>query len=288
MPEEVVPQTTQGAQRLAPAGTQESAPSQETQATPAEGADSATAAGQQADGTPKPEGAGSEPAKKVSAETVEELKTQRARRQEAERIAADRAAEAAYWRGRAEAGQPATATAEEEKEPVLESYPTYDDWDRARIQYWAKKVVAQQQATQQQTARTSTIDQTYSERITKAEEKLVDWHEVVDNAQIPTLPNEVVMAVKESDLGPEIVYHLDTNPADARRLAGLSPWAAVREIGKLEAKLSAAPPKEPLKTSRAPEPIQQTAAGRTDVSADLSTLPTDDYIAKRNAELHGK
>jgi hypothetical protein len=62
-------------------------------------------------------------------------------------------------------------------------------------------------------------------------------------------------AMRESEVGEQIAYHLGKNPAEAARIAALSPIASIREIGKLEAKLSITPPPaQTLKPSNAPAP----------------------------------
>jgi hypothetical protein len=84
--------------------------------------------------------------------------------------------------------------------------------------------------------------------------------------------------IKSSDVGPDIAYHLGSNLADARRIAGLHPLLQAKEIGKIEAMLAAqtaetpkaetpaAQPKpKPKLVSSAPAPIK--AVGGTETAA---------------------
>jgi hypothetical protein len=80
-------------------------------------------------------------------------------------------------------------------------------------------------------------------------------------------------------MGEEIAYYLGKNKAEARRIAGLTPVAMIREIGKLEVTLKAA------SKSNAPAPINP-LTGRK--AGNDRHSPDDDmktFIAKRNKEL---
>jgi hypothetical protein len=82
--------------------------------------------------------------------------------------------------------------------------------------------------------------------------------------------------MQESDMGAEVAYHLASNPAEAQRIASLTPRAQAREIGRIEAMLSQ-PSKPKAKTvSDAPEPVASARGnnGRFTVNPD-----TDDFAA---------
>ena len=82
-------------------------------------------------------------------------------------------------------------------------------------------------------------------------EKYDDFEDLVSSPDLPiTAP--MAEAIAESDLGVEVAYFLGKNPAEAMRIAQMSPLAAVREIGKLEAKLTIA---APATSSAAPKPV---------------------------------
>lgn len=77
--------------------------------------------------------------------------------------------------------------------------------------------------------------------------------------------DQVREAILDSEVGPKILEHFADHPEDAERIAGLTVGGALREIGKLEARLEAPAkqgtvtpePKADAKVeiSRAPEPI---------------------------------
>jgi hypothetical protein len=53
--------------------------------------------------------------------------------------------------------------------------------------------------------------------------------------------------IKSSDIGPDLAYWLGSNPKEADRISRLSPLLQAREIGKIEAKITADPSKRKLR-----------------------------------------
>ena len=78
--------------------------------------------------------------------------------------------------------------------------------------------------------------------------------------------------ILESDVGPKILYHLAENEDLAQKIAGMSERAALREIGKLEARFEKAQEAEtkPVTRSKAPPPVSpiRAAAGVADTPLD--------------------
>lgn len=93
---------------------------------------------------------------------------------------------------------------------------------------------------------------------------------------LPQLPVAVMEIVGESDIGPKIAEHLGANPAELRRLEGLSPIQQARELTRLETRLSTPSKPLPKTATDAPEPLPQArgAGGQFKVSPD-----TDDFAA---------
>lgn len=90
----------------------------------------------------------------------------------------------------------------------------------------------------------------------------------------------MALMIKSSDVGPHIAYHLASNAAESKRIAGMVPIEQALEIGRLEGRLaaekSAKSPAAPRVASNAPPPPQRTrgAGGKFAVEAD-----TDDFAA---------
>jgi hypothetical protein len=117
----------------------------------------------------------------------------------------------------------------------------------------AEEILDQREARKREIATNSS----WSEREEAAREKYDDFERVALSHPAnggPTISNEMAAVIKESEIGPEIAYYLGKNTAESRRIATLSPLSQAREIGKIEASLTANPPAK--KTSSAPEPIK--------------------------------
>lgn len=101
-------------------------------------------------------------------------------------------------------------------------------------------------------------------------------NEAVEDGLIPTR-GAMYEAIMDSDMGEKLVYHLAKHPAEAERINKLGPLAQVRELGKLEDKLSAK--KEPRETM---EPI----GGRTSTASGLrDDMSMDAFVKMRNKQL---
>lgn len=194
--------------------------------------------------------------------------------------------EAAYWRGVAEAGgkKPEEPQVRQpEGPPTLDQFENYDDFLIAKAEYGFSQKQEQQRAAEA----SQRIKDSYNERYRKAIEKHPDLPEIsrafIQNRSIPQNP-AMAQAIMESDIGPEIVYHLGQNAQEAIRIASLSPVAAAREIGKIEAKLITAPIKEPNTISQAPEPIKAVGTKGTVGNFDYEKTSMDDFMKKRNTE----
>jgi len=103
-----------------------------------------------------------------------------------------------------------------------------------------------------------------------AREKFDDYDQVTRNPSLRI--TEVMMeAIQTSDIGPQVAYHLGTNPKEATRIALLAPYAQAKEMGKLEAKLASNPPVK--QTTKAPTPISPVTARSSGSPAYDTTDP---------------
>ena len=106
----------------------------------------------------------------------------------------------------------------------------------------------------------------------EARSELSDYEDVVSNSTV-NVSDQVREAILESDVGPKIVYFLAKNPDIAEALATKSVVSALREIGKLEAKLSGEksfekPVVTPSKATAPISPIRATKAVETTLASD--------------------
>lgn len=119
----------------------------------------------------------------------------------------------------------------------------------------------------------------YNERLMDFAAETPDFHTVAMNPALQITP---VMAeqIMDSDLGPQVQYYLGKNPREAARIAALPPAHQIREIGRLEARVSAPAPR---RTTQAPAPIKPVAGNskpRLSYSDDMSM---EDYAKLRAA-----
>jgi hypothetical protein len=147
-----------------------------------------------------------------------------------------------------------------------EQFATNEDYVEALADQRAEQKLAERDQRRQQ----AEILETYHDKEEEIRAKYDDFEQVAYN---PNLPITTVMAqsIQASDNGPEVAYHLGANPREAERISRLSPIMQAKEIGKIEAQLTANPPIK--KTSNAPAPISPVSARTTGAPAYDTTDP---------------
>lgn len=131
----------------------------------------------------------------------------------------------------------------------------------------ALKRYQEEQQTQTIKQAETQLVKSWESKASKADSKYDDFDEVVGELT-PTSPLNI--AIMQAENGDEIAYFLGKNMDEARRIAALDPIAAVREIGRLEAKLLAEPPKN-KEPSKAPAPIVP-LSGK---ASSIDSMPSD-------------
>lgn len=163
--------------------------------------------------------------------------------------------------------------------PPADQFESPEAYAEALALKKAEELVAQRDIQKQR----AQLEDAYAEREEDARSKYDDFEQVAYN---PRLRVTDVMAetIKASDIGPDLAYWLGSNPKEADRISQLSPLLQAREIGKIEAKLGADPPKK--KTTAAPEPIRPVSArtvnsGVIDTTdpRSVQTMSTSEWIA---------
>lgn len=172
------------------------------------------------------------------------------------------------------------------KAPERESFQDEETFTKAQIEHLAaqraERILAERKAAEEQERRSTA----FLEKVEAATERFPDFEQVVGN---PDLPINDAMAefIAESDVGPDLAYHLGKNPATASRISRMSPIQAARELTKLESELASKPKPKP---SNAPEPISP--IGNKGKST-TSSLPSDDddietWMAKEAKRMRGR
>jgi hypothetical protein len=206
--------------------------------------------------------------------------------------------EAAYWRARAEAA--AAPPKEAPKKPTPDQFDDYGAYVEALTEFKADEKVntaldaREKAATEKQQAQTRVT--TWNERVIEARKSIPDYDTVMAASEVP-IAEHVLDELRDSELGPQLAYHLDKNPDVAEKLNTMNPRQAAREIGRLEAKLSSTvtaspdpkvdapqePPAPKVKTTNAPPPVKPVGQGRS-TAVDLSKASMDDYVKQRAAQ----
>jgi len=233
----------------------------------------------------------------VKEETITMTKAEMDRRfakvKKNERYRAKREHEA-YLRGRNEGTQPAKPAETKEAEPYRENFPDYESYLRAVTQYEARTTTSEtlergKAETAAKTANEAT-ETKVKEFQAKLFEKYPDIEQKLDEAGDLELPEGVGLAIAESEFGPDIVNHFATNLKEGERISTLTPSAALREIGRLEARfeleVKTAPIKQP---SAAPTPITPVkGASNANPNAMPSTDDAEAWADWRNRQVAAK
>lgn len=149
--------------------------------------------------------------------------------------------------------------------PLQENYETHAEWVEAVTDWKVDQRLREREAKVEAEKRQTT----WQTKAEAARAKYQDFDDALESAPAPSRPVAEVLA--ESPVGAELAYHLANHPDDYQRINRMSPVAAARELGLLEARLatpkSAAAPV--AAASRAPKPPSP-------VSAAPAAKPTDD------------
>jgi hypothetical protein len=167
----------------------------------------------------------------------------------------------------ARASETSATPAEPAARPKVDDFDDYDKYVEALADWKTDQKVAALVATQQksqaeQAARERETERArgFQARAKAAAEKYPDFAAVAYSEDTPVSETmrEVIL---ESEHGAELAYWLGSHVDEAVRISQLSPVAAAREMGRLEAQIAAqntppAAPKTQPKLTRAPEPIR--------------------------------
>jgi len=180
-------------------------------------------------------------------------------------------------------------------EPQPSQFNDAFEYAKALAEYSTEKALAErdrQMAQQREQEAQQKIIQSWAQKVQEAKAELPDFDDLVASSDV-VVNNAVRDAILESDVGPKILYHLAENNDLAKKIASLSPNAALREIGKLEAKFEAKPETTqtaPVVRSKAPTPIQpiRGGQGKADVPISADGEFHGSYQAWKAARKSGK
>lgn len=222
----------------------------------------------QADGQPKKKGGFQKKIDKLTRENYEkELRLQQTQR-ELETLRKQ--------------SQPAETVPTEE--PKLENYKTVEDWQKDHAK-WAreegKREAQKEFESKQKNEKYLSAVADLNAREDRAREKYPDYDQVTNQIGQIIMGNDTLKQyMLDSNLSHEVGYHLAKNPEKLLEITRMSPLNAMRELARLEDKVTAPPPPKPV--TKAPEPIKP--VGTSERAAFSYENASMDEFAKRRRE----
>lgn len=227
-------------------------------------------------------------AKKTAQERISELASKRREAEAAKEMAERRAAELEERLRVLE--QSKSFPTEESQKPKREGFASDDEYIEALTEWKAKEAIRQreQQAIQDRIkAEVEEIEAAHSKRMEKAIKEIEDYADVVSASNIQ-VPDALALEIKDSPVGPELVYYLAKNPQEAKRIFAQRPAKALRELLALEKELMREEPEEKPEVSKpkpkVPAPINPVKGSSGPDPAKPSNYK--EYKARRMAEMN--
>ena len=170
--------------------------------------------------------------------------------------------------------------------PPPEQFESVDAYADALATRKAEEMLKQREAERLQ----AEMLEAFHDREEKARDKYDDFEQVAYNPNL-RVTEVMAQAIRSSDIGPDVAYYLGSNPKEADRISRLAPLIQVKELGKIEARLSDNPPVK--RTSSAPAPITPVTARTTGSPAydttdprSIKTMSTSEWIeAERQRQI---
>ena len=164
--------------------------------------------------------------------------------------------------------------------PTIDKFDNFDEYVTAKAEYIASQTLSKHEERQQQEKAKAAQQQTvegWNKRVADAD--IPDFHDVLAASDVP-MTSIMQQAIMESENGPKLAYHLATNPADAERIAGMTPIGAVRALTLIEEGL-----KKPVAVSKATPPITPVGSKATSIKSLLDVKDYDEFSKRRAAQI---
>lgn len=174
------------------------------------------------------------------------------------------------------------------REPRADQFDDAFEYAKALAEWSAEKALYdrdQQEANRKIEEERQKVLKTWSEKLEKAKPNLADFDEVIESTQV-VVSNEVRDAIIESDVGPEILYHLASlDGEEAEKFQALPVSKALREIGKLEARFEKQEAAE--ETAVRSKPVVQKSKAPAPLSPLKATGSAMESLIGSDNEFHG-
>lgn len=197
--------------------------------------------------------------------------------------------EAAYWKREAmkNAGTPAVVakTVEDKPKPRFDEYNDIEAYGEAVAEWTSERAVQKALAQRDAERQATKVADTYVTRLEEFKKTTPDFDDVIGDLSDTPIHNVALESIMESEVGPQIAYHLATNPNLAQKISKLSPAQALKEIGKLEAKFEKPPEKVAVSTTKkiSTAPASAKTPNGTSPGKDPSQMTPEEWMKWRNA-----
>jgi len=211
-----------------------------------------------------------------------------------------------FWKAKAlAADKPAgdvdakkVVAADSSKKPDSKDFETHEQFTEALAdwKYEQKRAVEKAQEREAQVRKDMAAQKdTHINRIKEFEKAHPDFEDAMESIRNVNAHNDIHAAIMNSDIGPAIMYELAGKPEEFAKIVAMDPVAAVKAIGKLEAKLEATSSAGKIteaatkvvekKVTSAPKPISTINSKAGHQASTRDELPYDQWVKIRNAEL---
>ena len=169
------------------------------------------------------------------------------------------------------------------EKPQASQFNDAFEYAEALAEWSAERALEQRDIQEQQRKvdeQRNEVIKSWSAKLEAAKADIPDFDDMVASSNVQ-VRDEVRDAILESDVGPQILYHLASDDDYANKLAAMPTNKALKELGKLEVQFERkeAPieKSEPVARSKAPAPIKPITAGKG----------TSDVLIDGNGAFHG-
>ena len=178
--------------------------------------------------------------------------------------------------------------APETTEPKIDDYQSYDEYVSALADYKAEQkvraILGEQETKRAEAEAAKSREDREREFMSRAESYKAERPDFETVAFNPLLPvtQEMADVINASENGPQVLYHLGRNMAEAQRISNLPPVMQAAELGRIEARITM--PQANL-NSAAPEPIEPVGGGDGPGVAKHPSEAKDmaEYVRLRNS-----
>ena len=172
-----------------------------------------------------------------------------------------------------------------QNKPNPDDFETDADYAAAVAEHAAAEAVKRQSEAAAESAKKAEARQAQVDKETQVQTMLQKaetlYEGVTNRAMEIDLTEGMLDAVVAADNSPEVLNHLASDPAEASRIASMSPVAQAMAIGRLAERLTVKP------ETRAPEPVTPVNdTGATDAGGLSDRLSTAEWVKRRRAQVY--